>query len=414
MLLRARLVLPVSRPPIANGAVLVKDGRIEFAGPWPEAARLTNAPPHDLGEAILLPGLINAHCHLDYTAMANLIPPPRQFTDWIKSIVALKGTWSTAEYADSWKAGAAMLLRQGVTTVADIEAAPQLLPALWQATPLRVLSFRELIGFKNPAAASATVEAAASEWDALPAASQRVGLSPHAPYTTCAELLRAAATAARRRGWRLTTHLAESEAEYDMFTARAGPLHDWLKPQRDMADCGLGSPVQHLERCGYLGPDLLAVHCNYLWQGDPALLARHRVSVVHCPRSHAYFGHRRFPYETLVRAGVNVCLGTDSLASVTAPSGQPVELDLFAEMRAFAARAGDGPPDTILNLATVNGARALGRAGELGELSQGALADLIAVPFAGRVAGACEAVVHHSGPVAASMIGGQWAIPPHA
>jgi cytosine/adenosine deaminase-related metal-dependent hydrolase len=206
--------------------------------------------------------------------------------------------------------------------------------------------------------------------------------------------------------------VAESEPEYEMFVCRHGPLHAWLKDQRDMSDCGLGSPVQHLDRCGCLGSDLLAVHANYLWQEDPRLLAQRGVSVVHCPRSHAYFGHRRFPRESLTQASVNICLGTDSLATVIPEPRRAAELSLFAEMQALAAQARAPAPETILQMATVNGARALGRPAELGELSAGALADLIAIPFSGPPANALEAVVHHTGPVTASMIAGQWALTP--
>ena len=420
MLLRARLVLPVARPPIEDGAVWIAGDRLAFVGPWsevPPAARTHGAGEDhgrmmDLGDVVLLPGLINAHCHLDYTRMAGLIPPPRDFVSWIKSIVALKGTWSAEEFADSWQAGAAMLVRHGTTTVADMEAIPELVPDLWPTTPLRVISYRELIGFKDPTRAEELVRTTVAAWSGCPDAGRRLGLAPHAPYSTCPELLRAAARAARQHGWPLAIHVAESEPEYEMFVCGHGPLHAWLKDQRDMSDCGLGSPVQHLDRCGCLGSDLLAVHANYLWQEDPRLLAQRGVSVVHCPRSHAYFGHRRFPRESLTQASVNICLGTDSLATVIPEPRRAAELSLFAEMHALAAQARAPAPETILQMATVNGARALGRPAELGELSAGALADLIAIPFSGPTANALEAVVHHTGPVTASMIAGQWALTP--
>src|SRR2546426_8910194 len=119
-----------------------------------------------------------------------------------------------------------------------------------------------------------------------------------------------------------------------------------------MADCGLGSPVQHLERNGCLSDNLLAVHANYLAPGDAALLGRRSVSVVHCPRSHTFFQHRRFPRKELARARVNICLGTDSLASVTKARGQAPELNLFAEMQAFAASHPDVPSEVILQMTT--------------------------------------------------------------
>jgi cytosine/adenosine deaminase-related metal-dependent hydrolase len=412
MLLRARLILPIAQPPIADGAVSLAGPIIDAVGPWPNLAKTHPGPVMDLGECILLPGLINCHCHLDYTRLAGQIPPPRSFADWIKALVALKGTWHQADFAQSWLTGAQMLLRTGTTTVVDIEAAPELVPDMWRATPLRVISFRELIGLKPAPAANAAVETAVQEWAGLPEAEERVGLSPHAPYSTTPELLQLAARAARERGWRLTTHVAESEQELEMFLYRHGPLYDWLKSQRDMSDCGLGSPIQSLERAGYLGPDVLAVHVNYLWRGDADRLGRRQMSVVHCPRSHDYFRHLRFPMQELKRAGVNLVLGTDSLASVRRNAQESVELDLFAEMRALAWASPDLSPATILSMVTVNAARALGRLGQIGELSRGALADLIAIPFLGKSSALYEAVLHHTGPVQASMINGEWAVAP--
>ena len=412
MLLRARIVIPVSRPPIDDGAVAVSAGRVAWVGRWRDRLAVAGAQVQDLGENVLLPGLVNAHCHLDYTGMAGLLPPPKQFTDWIKSIVALKSSWTIADFSTSWRQGAQMLLRTGTTTVADVEAVPELLPAAWGGTPLRVISFRELINLKSREAARELVERCVNDCLGLRGSEGRVGLSPHAPYTATPALLEQAARAAQRRGWRLVTHVAESEEEFAMFRYGHGAMFDWLKGQRDMSDCGRGSPVQHLERCGYLGANVLAVHANHLDRRDAAILAVNGVSVVHCPRSHDYFRHLKFPREELEKAGVNVCLGTDSLASVRKESGRAPTLSLLAEMQALAHAAPELSPETILRMGTLNGARALGRAGTLGEISPGAAADLIALPSGSGTRDAFEAVLHHGGEVAASMIGGEWAVAP--
>jgi len=179
-----------------------------------------------------------------------------------------------------------------------------------------------------------------------------------------------------------------------------------------MSDCGLGSPVQHLERQRALGEELLAIHVNHLAPSDAKLLGSRKVSVVHCPRTHAYFKRRHFPLKELTAAQVNICLGTDSLASVTQPRKQKAELNLFEEMRAFAGVHPEVAPKKIVQMATLNGARALGLAGQAGELSAGAFADMIALPYAGKNAGAWEALVNFRGNVAASMIDGQWAVAP--
>ena len=126
MILRAKIVLPITAPPIQDGAVLIVGGKIRAVHPWkhftPHSSLLTSHATIDLGETILLPGLINAHCHLDYTGMGGEIPPPKNFTDWIAAITAYKASWDYSEYAQSWLRGAHQLLKTGTTTVADIEA----------------------------------------------------------------------------------------------------------------------------------------------------------------------------------------------------------------------------------------------------------------------------------------------------
>ncbi len=411
VLLRARAVLSMTRPPIKNGAVLVSGNRIAAVGPWKDLSRHARAEVMDLGEMVLLPGLINAHCHLDYTDMAGQITRPRSFPDWIKELLALKAQWSYSDYAQSWLRGAKMLLRTGVTSVADIEAVPELLPEVWTATPLRIFSFLEMTGVKSHRAPEEILHEALDRIESLPSSAGSPGLSPHAPYSTPPELLRLSAEVARNRNWRISTHVSESRAEFDMFMHRRGPLFNWLKSQRSMSDCGHSSPVQHLERHGLLSSNLLAIHVNYLLAGDASLLGNNGVSVVHCPRSHSYFGHDPFPRQELADARVNICLGTDSLASVHQDRHQSVELDLFAEMRAFVS-AKDVSAETALQMTTVNGARALGLSGSIGELSEGAFADIIAVPVVQESDDLYAAVIHHTGDVAGSMINGDWILKP--
>lgn len=407
--LRARVVLPVSRPSIENGAVVISGGRIAAVGRWRELAREARGKVEDLGDVVLMPGLVNAHCHLDYTDMAGLFPPPKIFIDWLKVITAAKSVWTYADYEASWRNGAQMLLRTGTTTVGDIEAAPRLLPAMWHGTPLRILSFLEMIGLTQRRKPQEIVQEAIDKLGSLNAPGCDAGLSPHAPYTTLPELVRLTAAAARRHQWRVCTHVAESALEFDMFRRGRGLMFDWISHSgRDMSDCGKRSPVQHLEKCELLGENLLAVHANYLAKGDARLLGQRKVSVAHCPRSHTYFRHEPFPLQQLTRAGVNVCLGTDSLASVLKVKRERVELSLFEEMRTLASRQPGISPRAILRMATLNGARALGMAGCVGELAPRAFADLITLPQAGKPGDVWEQVLHHSGPVAASMIGGKW------
>jgi len=412
LLLRARAVLPVAAAPVDDGAVLVHGNRIAAVGRFADVRQeAAGVRPVDLGEAALIPGLINAHCHLDYTEMTGL-PSPKYFSDWIKSLLTLKAAASYTDYAAAWLRGAQMLARNGVTTVGDIEAVPELLPDVLHSTPLRVLSFLEMTGVKSRRDPAAILGEATDRIALLPAGRCWGGLSPHALYSTSPALLQASGVAASERGWRVTAHLAESAEEAEMYASASGPLYDWSKGQRDMSDCGGTTCVKQAARCGLLGENFLGAHCNYISEEDAALLGRHKASVAHCPRSHAYFGHAPFPMDKLVKHNVNVCLGTDSLASVSKLGDAPLELSLFAEMRLFAARHAEIAPAKVLEMATVNAARALGRSGELGELTSGALADVVAVPADAKMADLPEAVAHHAGPAAAVMIDGRWVVPP--
>ncbi|MCX8155825.1 MAG: amidohydrolase family protein [Verrucomicrobiae bacterium] len=360
-----------------------------------------------------MPGLINAHCHLDYTAMAGRLPAPRYFPDWLKGMLAYKAHWGFSEYAQSWLAGARMLLENGTTTVVDIEAVPELLADVWQVTPLRVFSLLELTNVRHRREPAVLLQEALKWIAPLPRRRCRPGLSPHALYSTTPALVQAAAALCRRRRWLMAMHVAESVDEFEMFTRRAGRMYDWLAPQRDMTDCGGHTPVERLAELGVLAPNFLAVHVNYATPHDAEVLARHKVGVVHCPSSHRYFKHRPFPLALLLKAGVNVCLGTDSLASTLKQSGQPLELNLFSEMRQLAAKNPELPPEAILKMATLHGARAIGLQNRLGELKPGAYADLVALPAPARLPCPFEYVVQAAPKPLGVMIDGKWLMEPH-
>ena len=386
MIIRARCLLPMTDAPIENGALQIEGGRIKWIGRWRECPVDAGERVVDLGEVVLMPGLINAHCHLDYTNMAGQIPPPKHFPDWVKTILSFKAHWSFSEYAESWLRGTRMLLESGTTTIADIEAVPELPAQTWSSTPLRLVSYYELTGVKSQRAPDELLNEA-SEWmEQLPNDPRKqAGLSPHALYSTTPELMRKAALHATEKNLQVTSHLAESEAEFQMFMDAKGPFYDWLRGQRNMADCGKGSPIQLAKEYGLLRTNLLAVHVNYLAPGDADLLGMAQASVVHCPRSHDYFQHAPFPFVQLSKARVNICLGTDSLASSRKDAGTNPELNMWNEMRHFAGKHPSVPPKEIFKMSTVNGAQALGKNGEIGALEAGSFADCIAVGYTGPI-----------------------------
>ena len=297
-LIRAGVLVPVGLEPVRDGAVFVSGGRIADVGPWSTVSgRHTGVEVHDLADRMVMPGLINAHCHLDYTRMAGGLPPQKSFSDWIKAILAYKADWSYTDFAESWVAGANMLLRTGTTTVLDVEAVPELLEEAWNSTPLRVISAMEMTGIRS---AKDPEQILADTLAALPDSKKtdsRIALSPHSLYSTKPDLVRQAAAVAEQRDYLITMHVSESSEEADMFEGQRGRLFDWLKNQRDMSDCNGRTPVQLLRDLGALSSRFIAVHGNCLDADDIQLLNAHACSVVHCPRSHDYFQHPPFPLE---------------------------------------------------------------------------------------------------------------------
>ena len=398
----------MTAPPLEDGAVLISDGRIQAAGAWRDLAPHYSGPVLDLGESILFPGLVNSHCHLDYTHLAGQLAAPKTFPDWIKAILSAKAAWSFSDYATSWLAGAEQLIRSGTTSVANIEAVPELPEFCRPSTPLRVHSFFEMTGVKSRRPPEEILQETTARMGRLSLDRAGIGLSPHALYSTSPELVRHTVDARNRTGIRTTMHVAESLSEYEMYMYRHGPMYDWLESQRPMEDCGHASPVHLCHEYGLLHPSFLAVHVNYLWEDDATLLSQTGTTVVHCPQSHAYFRHHRFPRTELSDAGVNLCLGTDSLASSRPLPGRPLTLSLFDEMQMLARVDSMLTPHQILRMVTINGARALGLDGCIGSLQQGAQADLAVAPYAGQYIYAEESLVHLAEPLRATMIGGQW------
>lgn len=390
-------------PPIEDGAVRIEGDRITEAG----RCRDLCGEAEDLGDVILMPGLVNAHCHLDYTDLAGRIPPPDSFNNWITGIVNAKNGWDDEEWKQSWLNGARQCLRHGITTVGNIETRSDLLPALWPQTDLRLLSFLEVIVVRPTSNAEKVVGDAVEFLKTNSPRHGSVGLSPHSPYTVRPDALRECVKAADENQWPITMHLAESADEQSMFRDGDGPLHQRLSVAgREMTDCDGRSPVAHAAKHRALNDRLLAVHGNYLDDNDIEILANNRVSMVHCPRSHAYFGHTAFRHWALRKAGVNVCLGTDSLATIKEANA---DLDLFAEMRAFKESNLTVATEAIVRMATIDGARALGWEGLVGELSEGAFADLAVLPWDG--ANVFEEIVNYTELPCGVMVGGKWVAP---
>src|SRR6266481_2593445 len=233
MVIRAGTVVTMDGPPIESGAVAVSGGRITNVGKFSEISA-TNSGEQivDLGEQALLPGLINAHCHLDYTCLRGKISPPKSFTEWIRAINAEKANLSPEDYVCSIKEGFAEAKRFGTTTIANLTAFPELIPRI--KSLVRTWWFAELIDLRDPSRAKEVVDLAVENLKS----EEHWGLAPHALFTASMNLFRRCEEIACEKKILLTTHLAESREEILMFCDARGALYDLLAEiGRDMSDC---------------------------------------------------------------------------------------------------------------------------------------------------------------------------------
>lgn len=369
---RADLVCPVGSPPIRGGAVLTCGGRVEALGPV-EGIR----PPgqviqeRDFGRAILIPGLVNAHTHTELSG-ARIEPAP--MGEWIVSLVRETRGWPPHLFLSSSRLGVTASFEAGVTCVGDISASGQ----SWRIMSdlgMKGIVFKEVLGLSS-AEAEKIVGSRAPGDMFRDTGTLRIGVSPHAPYSTSLSLYRSALNAARENGWPTVTHLAESPEEVRFIKVGDGPLADMHAALGSPAvgfepvDC---SPVRYLSDGGALDGIDLAVHCNQTDEADWALLAEAGVSVCLCPRSAAYLGHPLADAAGMRRAGLHLCLGTDSRAS--SPS-----LSVLDEAAALWKADPELGPEALLEMCTVKGADALGfgEAG-VGRITPGGVADFAAI-----------------------------------
>jgi len=385
MIVRARTVVTMDGPAIDNGAVVVSENRIVDVGKVDEIKTRNPGEAIDLGEQALLPGLINAHCHLDYTCLRGKIPSQKSFADWIRAINAEKAKLTADDYVASITEGFAEAKRFGTTTIANLTAFPELISQIRE--PIHTWWFAELIDVRAPGRANELVDLVRRRTDSLRRAINSVksapnwGLAPHALFTASNNLYRCCEEVAQQKNILLTTHLAESREEMELFRDASGALYEFLKSiGRPMDDCGSKTPLELFlaATAGRGLPNWIVAHLNELVDGDFELLEKSKTQfhIVHSPRSHDYFGHSRFPFERLRALGFNICLGTDSLASNE-------NLSLFAEMRAFQKKFPAVSSEEILQMVTVNPAMALHHESVLGKICRGAHGDLLAMPLSG-------------------------------
>lgn len=376
--LRARYVFPVDGPPIDGGTVTIRGSKIVAVG-----APVAGIAVRDLGDVAILPGLVNAHTHLEFSDLSAPVgrhgmPLP----EWIGQVVAHRRA-ATTDAPAAISLGLRESLACGTTTLGEIATGDaQQIASCYADSPISSVVFRESIAPRADRVPAAIAEAEQFLFSVPASTNLQSALSPHAPYTVHPRLLEGMLDVARRFEAPLAMHLAESREELELLECGTGPFRAMLERLNAWdatAEARYPRILNYLQRLS-TAPRALVIHGNYLSAVEIDFLAEraNRMAVVYCPRTHAFFGHDAYPLSDMLAAGLHMALGTDSRAS------NP-DLSLLEEMRFVAERHASIAPAKILELGTLGGARALGLSSQIGSLTGGKLANLAIVgPLAGK------------------------------
>lgn len=369
----------MDQPLIRDGAIAIDGQRIVGVGPLAELRRnWPQATLRELGDVVVLPGLVNAHTHLELSDLRQG-DSPASFVGWIMDLMgqtARAGGEVQKFAADAARAGAAESIRFGVTSVGDISKQSAATRAVLRDGPLRVVSYGEIQAMAQRRTLLDERFAAATDVS-QESAFLRVGVTPHAPYTVEVEGYVRCLHFAREHGRPIATHLAETPDETIFLETQTGPFrHLWeagVKAWDEHVPKYVGGPIRLARDIDLLSYPTLLAHVNYCDDEELAILAAGKASVVYCPRTYAYFGHPPHRWREMLAAGINVAVGTDSRASSP-------DLNVVDDLRLLRTIAPDLPPEKLWQLATINAARAINMEASVGSISAGKNADFAIFP----------------------------------
>jgi cytosine/adenosine deaminase-related metal-dependent hydrolase len=391
-LVSAPWVLPIVAPPQPEGAVVLDtDGRVVAVGPRRELVKAFSVP-EDRAEGALLPGLVNAHTHLELAHLSGEVPGGAGLVDWVGKLIGAAHPTSDAGRAAA-AAAAQTAVELGTAAVGDVGNTVSAVTGIG-AAGLRGVFFHELVGSREARTGDALADAdrERAEHARVHGWPERLAYvpAPHAPYSVGAELFRRIFAAAARTGRGTSVHVAEGQGELALLLDGEGPWVEILESMgvpRGSRTPGL-RPVPYLASLGaFDGPQPpLLVHMVLAGEEDLSLARRHRAPVVLCPRSNLHVAGRLPDLPAMAALGLDLALGTDSLASSP-------DMSLWGEMQALANAFPALPAATWLTAATAGGARALGL-GALGAIAPGKRPGLIDVTLA--TSGDPEAALVHT------------------
>jgi cytosine/adenosine deaminase-related metal-dependent hydrolase len=370
---------------VAPGWIAVEGDRIVAAGGGPPPD-FSDAVRTDLGRAAVLPGLVNAHTHLELSELAGRVPPAPTMPEWVRQLMKVRGF--SAPKRDAIVEAIAEARRFGTSLIGDISNTLATVEPLSQSA-LSAVVFFEILHF-TATDADAVVDYAARELTAHPGTPHvRCALAAHAPYSVAPALFTAIARESAKSGRPLAVHLAESAEEITLLESGGGAwrqLLEELGAWNGTWQTPASGAVAYLDRLEFLGPRLIAAHGVQLTDPELERLAEAGVTVATCPRSNRWTGVGSPPIARFYESGIRLAVGTDSLASSP-------DLSIWAELAEMRRLAPGVPAARLLDSATRSGADALGFGTALGTIEPGKRADLIAVPVPTAVADVEEYLV---------------------
>jgi len=370
------IVFGEERPLRDSAVVLDGEGTVLDVGPCGDILPRHAGAPVERVRGVLLPGLVNAHAHVELSALRGKIPGGAGFVPWVERMIGLRNTERPEDDEAAIERAAAELDAFGTTAIGEVTNTLAAVPALVRHGIGGVV-FHEVFGLDREQALGRVAkleQGAASPDSCLPAPGFAYALAPHTVYTTHPDAVRVVLAAARERGARTTVHLAEHPAERVFLETGGGAFFDFATRMRFPVEAfpvPRRGPVATAADLGLLAPDVVLVHLTDARSEELDLVARSGAPVVLCPRSNLFIEVKLPPLGEMLRAGIVPALGTDSLAS-------NLSLDLLAEAKALGDRFPNVPKATLMTMATAAGARALGRT-DLGRLAKGLRPGVIAV-----------------------------------
>ncbi len=353
----ARWIVPVASAPIENGALAVEGARIVGVGRCDEiTAMFREARVENLGEAIILPGLVNTHTHLELTAMRGYLEKEEtDFFEWLRKLTIARLQVLTADdlqVSATW--GACEAVRAGITCVDDASDSASTSMQALREVGMRGVVYQESFGPDPKLVAEnfAELEEKVQRLREFENELVRVGVSPHAPYTVCGPQLERIAEFASDERLPLMMHAAESEAEDLFLREGCGTFAEGLARRSIEWNAPRMSTIAYLNQVGILRTRPLLAHCIRVDDADIEMIRATGSKIAHCPKSNAKLGHGRAPFAKFIEAGIAVGLGSDSVASNNT-------CDILEEARfaTLLSRSADNPisADQVLRSATIRG-----------------------------------------------------------